>query len=492
MQFFKRFYGKVTIVFLALLTLMGAIQFYVLTNATLNYAHEADQKLNLTLASDIGKVLQPFLKDSIDRENIEQSIRSLMVMNHRIEIYLLDKHGYIKGFWAEPGKKIAKYHLPLDQIKTFISGTFQLPLLGCDPKKEGSYKTFSACQISIGNDHGYLYVILGSEQYDSALNMLAESHNAKLFVQHFFLILIVTAILGFILFYRMTKRLRQMRDIVQKFEKGEFYSRVPTYSEDEFSQLGTSFNQMADTIEENIEALKRTDMLRRELIANVSHDLRSPIASIRGYLETILMKHKTLSETEREMCLSIALKNSDRLNHLIDELFQLSKLDAKEVQPNIEPFIINELVHDVVMKYKAKAEEKQMLLHADYTEKLPMVNADIALIDRVLSNLIENALNYSPEHTSIQIRMYRKGNDVCIDVSDKGIGIPKEDIPYIFDRFYRVEKSRSKHNGGTGLGLAISKKILDLHHSIITCVSDPHRGTTFSFNLPASKHITQL
>ena len=274
-----------------------------------------------------------------------------------------------------------------------------------------------------------------------------------------------------------------MRASVQRFEAGDYEQRVEVTSGDEIGQLGTAFNQMAGTIVANLAKLKKTDSLRRELIGNVSHDLRSPLASIQGYLETILMKGSELGAEKTRHFLNTIYSNVTMLSKLVEELFELSKLDARQIRPKPEPFAIAELAQDTVLKFQPHAEKKHIQLRSRLPQDLPFVYGDIGMIERALSNLIDNAVRYTPDHGEVSVELERQQDRVQVRVSDTGRGIPPDDLPYVFDRFYRVDKSRSRSSGGPGLGLAISKKILEAHRSDVSVQSAMDVGTTFSFDL---------
>jgi signal transduction histidine kinase len=204
---------------------------------------------------------------------------------------------------------------------------------------------------------GYVYVILGSRGFDSELSMIRGSYIIRGALQVIGLTILSVALIGFFLFGLMTRRLRAMNDVVKSFEQGQIHRRVEVKSKDEIGQLGASFNDMADAVVESMEDLRRTDRLRRELIANVSHDLRSPLAAIQGYLETVMIKHDTLSEAERKEYLEIVLKNTRSLNTLVAELFELSKLDAQQIEPAFEAISVGDLVQDVIMQFKPAADK---------------------------------------------------------------------------------------------------------------------------------------
>jgi signal transduction histidine kinase len=183
--------------------------------------------------------------------------------------------------------------------------------------------------------------------------------------------------------------------------------------------------------------------------------------------------------------MGIALKHCRRLTQLVKELFELSKLDAGREAPELENFSLAELLQDVVQKYSLLAQQKNISLKAPYNDQLYLVNADIALIERVLENLIDNALRYTPENGHVEITLTQKTHCVEVGVQDTGIGLAAEDIPHIFERYYRAQKSTEYHQQSTGLGLAIVKRILELHGSVIRVQSKPHEGTRFEFPLPA-------
>ena len=240
---------------------------------------------------------------------------------------------------------------------------------------------------------------------------------------------------------------------------------------------------MAERIEIQMEELKRSDELRRELIANVSHDLRTPLATLQGYIETLLIKENQYTEEERREYLEIAIKHCQRLSKLVSELLELAKLESSEIRLHFEPFNLSELVQDVVQKFQLQAAEKSLGIITNLRDKLPFVNADIALVERALENLIENAIHYTPAGGEITIRLTLE-KDMSVQIANTGPGIPEQDLPHIFKRFYHAEQSRKYREGHSGLGLAITKKIIELHQRSINVSSSSDSGTSFTFYLP--------
>ncbi len=253
---------------------------------------------------------------------------------------------------------------------------------------------------------------------------------------------------------------------------------------DEIDRLGVTVEEMSQRIADQIEQLRQADAARRDMVANISHDLRTPLASLQGYLETLLMKEDSFSAEEKRKYLDLAARQGDRLSRLVTELFELTMLDSTGTRLNFEPFSLPELVQDVTQKFQLQAERRNMTLELDMPANAPFVQADIGLIERVLENLIENAIKYTPEGGKISLSLVAGADGIEARVADTGPGIPEADRDRIFERFYRVEKSRADAPEGAGLGLAITRRILQLHDSRIEVESAPGRGAAFSFRLP--------
>lgn len=230
--------------------------------------------------------------------------------------------------------------------------------------------------------------------------------------------------------------------------------------------------------------MQQVDNTRRELIANVSHDLRTPLASMQGYLETVLFKAKELSEDDQKLYLQTAYKHSCRLNDLFGELFELSKLESTNVGPEWEEFPLMELIQDLVQDYELEAGDRQISLSAHCEHMAITVYADIALIHRVLENLLQNALRHTSAAGDIALNVRGDEQKIWIEVVDDGEGIAEHEIPHIFDRFYRPEADLSQASHGHGLGLAIVKRILELHRSQVAVRSEVDHGKAFTFWLP--------
>lgn len=487
----KSLYTRLALGLVVLVTLLGGLYLVVMLHAGRLYFQELNQQLNRTLAANLISENKLQVQDGrFDPAALEPVFHTYMVVNPSIEVYLLDSRGSILAYSAPPGK-VKRDHVDLAPVRAFLHGRQHRPIVGDDPRDNSSRKVFSAAPIGPPeHPQGYLYVVLAGEQLASVANMLQDSYILRLALYALGGAALAGVLAGLFLLRRVTRRLRRLDLAMAAFEIGGF-SRLPapgsvdTSQDDELGRLGHTFSRMAERITSQVGALKQTDALRRELVANVSHDLRTPIASLQGYLETLLIKADSLTIEERNQYLQIALRHSERLGKLVAELFELAKLDSGHTELHREPFAPGELVQDVVIKYRLRARDSGVSIETDIPPHLPFVSADIGLIERVLENLLDNAIRHTPRGGRVAVTLAAASGRVSVRVADTGCGIPAEELPHVFDRFYQVKKSQRESGGGVGLGLAIAKRILDLHASRIAVDSTPQAGTQFDFTLPA-------
>lgn len=291
-------------------------------------------------------------------------------------------------------------------------------------------------------------------------------------------------LIGLVLIAWLTRHLRKIIQTVEKFKDGDLKARVPAAnSNSELAVLGSTFNHMADTLLNNIEELKKVDSLRRELIANVSHDLRNPLAIINGYIETLQIKGDKLTAEEKEKYLKIISDSTDKLTKLVADLFDLSKLESGQMQVKMERLKIQELLYDSALKYELLAQAKGIQIKSQICQNLPTVYADLSLMDRVIQNLLDNAVKYTPQEGQILIHACEVAHGgVSIKIRNSGNGIPQQELNSLFDRYYMIDKDQQGVQG-SGLGLAIVKHILQIHGSEIKIHSDSTTFTEFEFEL---------
>ncbi len=234
-----------------------------------------------------------------------------------------------------------------------------------------------------------------------------------------------------------------------------------------------------------IRQLKRLEKFRREYIGNVSHELKTPVFNIQGYLESLLENAKNNEEWQNRF-LKKALENTERLNHIIRDLEMISENENENLQLNINSFNMAELMHEVFDSFQILAQKQSVRLILNESSCHHTVYADRERIRQVLVNLIENAIKYNKINGEVKGNCRKTPKGLLVEIADTGIGIKKKHIPRIFERFYRIDKTRSRKKGGSGLGLSIVKHILEAHHAEISVTSTPGKGSIFSFKLPAT------
>jgi len=288
---------------------------------------------------------------------------------------------------------------------------------------------------------------------------------------------VVVAIgLTFFLSRRILSPVKALTTAAQQLGKGDFSQRVAISDSSELGELASTFNSMAHD-------LQRDEQLRRDMVADVAHELRSPLTNVRGYLEAIrddVVKpsEKTIDSIYDETML---------LSRLIDDLQELSLADSGELKLYREDENVSGLIEQAVSAVRSRAEEKGLTISADMAAELSTVNIDFLRIKQVLLNLLENAIVHTPAGGKITVDAAAQGDMVEIGVTDDGEGIPPEELQNIFERFHRVDKSRSRSTGGTGLGLTIARYLVEAHGGKIQVSSEPGQGSRFFFTVPVSK-----
>jgi signal transduction histidine kinase len=477
-------FWKITGIFTLLLAVLGITYILIASWVSKKTFYEINQQLYGNIALHLANSTHPLKDSKPDTLVTHDIIHSIMVINPSVEVYLLNPEGKIIDFIV-PDKSVKKREVDIGAVRKYISDGSKKYVVGDNPKYPERKSIFSAAPI-YEQHHltGYVYAILASEKQDEVVTALNKQFFNSLETDIFFATLFVAFVVGIITFFLITDSICKISFIVKRFKEGDYSARIEGYVKGNLGVLTTTFNEMADTIVHNMDKIKSTDKLRQELIANVSHDLRSPLAIMQGYIETLTIKGNSIPENEKARYLSIILDSSKKLSHLVGQLFEYSKLEANQVEPHKEQFPISELVSDILMKYELLAKDKKIELRMESPENLPAVFADIALVERVIQNLLDNSLKFTPENGRITITLQDKMTGIEIRVSDTGSGISLKDQPYIFERYKQLQGKEAADYEGMGLGLAIVKKIMDLHHAAINIKSAPGTGTAFWFQLP--------
>ncbi|NRB37433.1 MAG: HAMP domain-containing histidine kinase [Pseudomonadales bacterium] len=488
----RTFYSKLSLTLVLAFIVVACILLFFTQRLTTNYQNEVEQKLHVNLAEHIVNDNSLLKNGEIDQQGLKKAFHSMMILGPSFEFYIIEPDGQISTYSADVGK-VKRSAVSVDPIHNFLFAKKRFPILGDDPRSLEKQKIFSVAEI---RDNGelvaYLYIIIGGELYDGVTDLLSGSHLTQLSLWALSAMLLFTLAVMLITFFLLTRPLKKLSQDVKNYSESGFVSDANSFaqwdgnSRDEVDVLGRHFSAMAEELNTQYRKVKSIDELRRELISYVSHDLRTPLSSLQGYLETWQLKHHDLSAEQSEELIATAMKNAQQMSRLVEQLFELAHLDGDNVHINKEPITIAELAQDVLQQKSLEAANKIVTLDVSPKDPSIIVWADIEKLERVLHNLLDNAIRHCDSGDKVSVNFSQQGGDTVISVSDSGCGIKEEDMPYIFDAHYRASNTATGKGLNSGLGLAICQRIMQLHGSEIAVWSKLGKGTTFSFHLSSS------
>lgn len=499
MNFVHSFYAKIALVLLVSFFVLGAGFIFLTENLSRTYQDEVRQKLHLGLADYIATHNAPLKNGQVDPKALKDTFTGMMILGPDFEFYLLDKNGKILAHAAKP-EKIKRESINMDPILEFINEESMLPILGDDPRSEQGKKVFSAAEVV--DEQGmkvYLYIIIGGEIYDSIVDLLKGSHIVTLSFWVLIAGLSFSLIVVLFLFGLLTRPIRKLTADIQRFRDQGFSSQGSTVSDwkadtgDEIQQLGASFKVMADELKEQFDKVKTTDEIRRDLFSYISHDLRTPLASLQGYLETWQLKNADITEEESQRYIRVAADNARQISHLVEQLFELAHLEGSDVKVNFEPVVIAELAQDVLQQFELKAAEKKVKFEIEPRDSSYIVLADMEKLERIITNLVDNAFRHCVAGDMISILFSKQDDElddideIRVEIADTGSGIAEEDLTHIFEPHFRGKNTNSDSKVNSGLGLAITKRLLELQDSDISVRSTEQEGTVFTFSLKCTR-----
>lgn len=483
----RTLFGRLLLVFLLFSLLMTGALLYVLQVSHQQFHEELDQTVNRDLARNY--VASNFLL--VDRQlsaaSLHEGIRKLASANPQIDIYLLDDGGEIVAS-SVPEHEWRRSRVDLAPIREFIDGR-AAPIWADDPRSDTNRRVFSAAPFHVADCPGdYLYLVLGRTDAAPGAAQLRNAFAVREGASFIILAALVSVALSLVLLRLLTRRLSALEATMARF--GRLRATGSTASQgahhgDEIDRLEALFRDLAARIEAQLGQLEAVDRARREMLANLSHDLRTPLTTLLAHLETLQMEGSGLGDQERREFVDVAMRQGRRIARLIEQLLEAAKLEAGQVIIKPERLPVGELLQDVVQKFALAAADRNVTIAVEVGEPSLHVCADIALIERVLDNLIENALRHTPPGGRVTVSAASHADRVRVTVEDNGSGMTAQAAARIFDRFYRGDAGRSTDGGQAGLGLAIVKSILELHGARIEVVTQPGRGTKLQFDLPA-------
>ncbi|MBV6822259.1 HAMP domain-containing sensor histidine kinase [Pseudomonas sp. PD9R] len=475
---------RLSLVFAVLLLVCCGTSAWMQVRSNQMHEQEVVQGLSRDLAQHIARDTVLMDTQGLMPNAVRDLFSQLMLVNPSVEVYLLDTEGKIVGS-AAPEGRIRRERVDLAPIQRLLRGD-ALPIPGDDPRSIDGRKVFSAAPLKVdGKPAGYLYVVLLGEDHDRIAERGATSAALNTALLSIGLVALLCLIAGLTAFALITRPLRRLTETVSQFDIDGVPVTPPPMPEgkaashDEIAILDATFRQMQARLGEQWRTLTRQDQERRELVANISHDLRTPLASLHGYLETLSLKDSTLSPADRRRYLGIALDQSRKVGGLAQSLLELVRLEHGFVQPILERFSLTDLAQDIFQKFELTAEARQVELKATFAPNVSAACADLGLIERVLTNLFDNALRHTPQGGEIELGLRPQGSFIEVTVSDTGPGIAPELREGLFLRPFNIGGAR--RDGG--LGLRIVHRILQLHGREIQLIDVPGRGATFRFTL---------
>ena len=438
-----------------------------------------------------------------------QTLRQYILYSPNTGLYLVDKEGKVLSSAGEGRIFWSSYKISIEPLLTAHQADPSQPKFGDDPDVQGASCIVAIYPVLNGEEvKGYLYAVARDAVLQVQPSKLLGSYAIRTSIKAGLLTILVGLCLTAAVLASFTRPLsrltKALEDIKAKgFSGGELIEGTSTGKSlgipdvdrnDEIGRLSRTFVGLFERLKEEMRNVRRVDLQRRDMIASVSHDLRTPLTALSGQLETIRMKGNLLTPEEQLRYVDLAFNNAQHLKRLTDSLADLARLDNPSFEAKREPMALGELADDLVQRYRLRAEQQGVSLNVEYPDGLPMIPLDASLTERALSNLLDNALRVTPDQGKITVSVHAESTQSLgagegarqrLSVSDTGPGVAPEEQSKIFEKFYQTAQHR-EHRGSAGLGLAIVKRVADLHDGRVDLKSVLGQGSTFSIVFPAS------
>ncbi|RMG42687.1 MAG: sensor histidine kinase [Candidatus Dadabacteria bacterium] len=439
----KKIFLIIFLVLFVILGIVGGLQLLLASRFTDSLYTGSEQSINFRLAENIGQRLEPYLNPKLNSRSAVEILNQIHDFNPRIRAYILDSHGVIQKSLQE-GSPLRRLSVNLEPVELFLSSSpDEMPVMGDDPANREVPTIFSASRIRFDDRPGYLYVTLESNNFHNASSAIKNNYLLKNTAVIFLLSILGTTLVTLIIIMLARRRYRQVA----------------------------------------------------ELMAQFSHDLKSPLAVVQGYLETLILKGDSLPPDKQRAFLLRALRRIEKLSSFMRDMLDVPRIKNIRNSLTIERFDLFKVIQKVCAYHEEDARRKNILIECVTPEDLPEAEGDRNLMERAISNLIENAIRYSNNDGVVAITLDVANEKdasghyetrLSVEIADTGIGIPKDEIKHIFDKFYRASNARSQVPAGSGLGLFIVREIIEAHGSELTIKSSEKTGTIVSFSIPTA------
>ncbi len=405
-------------------------------------------------------------------------------------LYLLDLDGRVLAAAGWPPPHGRPWQVDVAPIARSQRDEPEAAILADDPESPGRQSPVAVQPVHHdGAQRGWLYVVARQADLATAMPALLRSYAVRAASAAGLMTIAIGALLTIAMISLLTRPLTALTRATERIRNSGFADDPgrdlfeDAGRDDEIGRLARTFREAFERLRQETERVRTIDAHRREMVASVSHDLRTPLTALVGQIETIRLKGDSLSPDAQAHLLGRALQNARHLERLTDALAELALIDSPEFRAQREPIALGELADDVVQRFAAAAQGAGIELSAEYPDGLPLTSADASLVERALANLLDNALRVTPAGGSVKVGVRRAGEAIRIEVADSGPGVAPEDQPRVFERFYQSSRHRALR-GSSGLGLAIVKRVAELHGGSIGLRSEPGHGSVFFLDLP--------
>jgi two-component system OmpR family sensor kinase len=494
MSFLSSLYGRVTLLTVAIGILLGAAAIFGMDMTARLYHQEANQRVHRDLASWLIQQYRFERNGQIDTAGIDAIFGDAMRINPSIEVYLLDVDGWVRAFNAPPGR-VKLDRVNMTPVRQFLAGDTHLPIMGTDPRHPMGEQVFSVAPVSLNERVvGYVYVVVGGELYQTWETRLRSSQILKLAAIWACAVVFAGALAGFLSFRFLTGRIMRLANALERFSQSGFtlppaaLATIPgRLGADEIDRLQSRFVELGRVISRQVEQLRAADVQLRDAIAGVSHDLRTPLTALGGYLDTLLLRQELLSPAEQHRYLVLAAAQQQRLVRLVQSQFELALLESSANPFDPQRACLSDLINDVVQKLAPVAATAGLKLTFDMPQAAVYAYMDLGLIERVLENLIGNAIRHTSAGGTVMVSIQEESGRVVVTVADTGTGIDAAMKASLFARSFHGRDRPHSRGDRAGLGLVIAQRIVTLHGGSISVDSQPGQGARFRFDVPAGE-----
>lgn len=441
------------------------------------------------LASDLAQEIQPNLDPVFDERLVRAKVQEALRFNPDVDVYLVRPTGDVETKLDGNSSIVRAQHIGMEAVEAALGAAppHRKYLFGTDPSanNQSHRSPFSAALVRVMGEPRILYAVLENQRSRSVTQLAMEGSIIQGGGIVMLSLILGTLLLSAILVRLTMRRFSSLVHTVQRMRDGELRLRAPSERGDELSVLGSAINEMADTIAANIEALRSKDATRRELIGNIWHDIKGPVAGISALAQTLAGSAEQLSTAGRESAQAIQ-QNVKILAAFLNDLRELSALEARDATPVFAETSCSLLADEIEIAFAHRARAANIGFRVEVPEDLPFVRADAMMLQRALMNLLENAVRHTSSGGTVILRGVPHNDGVRMSVEDSGVGISTEELSKIFERNYQGQDG-STPRGSAGLGLAIVQRIIEHHGSAVSVSSELGKGTAFSFDLPPWK-----